>query len=130
MERPFEAMSELIDDGYPVFLTGDFNQPSSLDYTEETVGTRKEITEPVPWPVSEELFDLGFRDTYREVHPDPVEDPASPTAVRRADRLRLRGGPVDHARQQARRRARRRGRRDRGGAVDLRPLARCCRASR
>ena len=32
MERPIEAMTELIDDGYPVFLTGDFNQPSSLDY--------------------------------------------------------------------------------------------------
>jgi len=75
MERPIEAMSGLLDDGYPVFLTGDFNQPSSLDYTEEAVGTRKEITEPVAWPVSEELFDLGFRDSYREVHPDPVEDP-------------------------------------------------------
>ena len=75
MEQPIEAMTELIDDGYPVFLTGDFNEPSSLDYTEETVGTRDGITEPVPWPVSEELFDLGFRDSYREVHPDPVEDP-------------------------------------------------------
>jgi hypothetical protein len=30
----------------------------------------------VPWPVSEELFELGFRDTYREVHPDPVAEPA------------------------------------------------------
>ena len=33
MEQPIEAMAELIDDGYPLFLTGDFNQPSSLDYT-------------------------------------------------------------------------------------------------
>ncbi|HET6830807.1 MAG TPA: endonuclease/exonuclease/phosphatase family protein, partial [Solirubrobacterales bacterium] len=76
LERPIEAMGELLDAGYPVFLTGDFNQPSSLDYTEEAVGTRKEITEPVPWPVSEALFDLGFRDTYREEHPDPVAEPA------------------------------------------------------
>jgi endonuclease/exonuclease/phosphatase family metal-dependent hydrolase len=75
MGRPIEAMTELIDDGYPVFLTGDFNQPSSLDYTAETVGTREGIEEPVPWPVSEELFELGFRDTYREMHSDPVEDP-------------------------------------------------------
>jgi hypothetical protein len=30
----------------------------------------------VPWPVSEALFALGFRDTYREIHPDPVKDPA------------------------------------------------------
>jgi hypothetical protein len=77
MEEPFAAMSELLDDGYPIFLTGDFNQPSSLDYTEETAGTRKEIPEPVPWPVSEELFELGFRDTYREVHSDPVKDPGT-----------------------------------------------------
>ena len=62
MEAPMEAMSELIDDGYPVFLTGDFNQPSSLD-------------EPIPWPVSERLAELGFRDTYREVYPDPRKNP-------------------------------------------------------
>ena len=75
MERPIEAMTKLIDDGYPLFLTGDFNQPSSLDYTADTVGTREGIEEPVPWPVSEELLELGFRDSYREIHPDPVEDP-------------------------------------------------------
>ena len=34
LERPIEAMRGLLDDGYPVFLTGDFNEPSSLDYTE------------------------------------------------------------------------------------------------
>lgn len=77
MERPIEAMTGLLDDGYPVFLTGDFNQPSSLDYTEEAVGTRPEITAPVPWPVSEELLDLGFRDSYRETHPDPVAEPGT-----------------------------------------------------
>ena len=71
-------MSGLIDQGYPVFLTGDFNEPSSLDYTKETVGTRKGIDEPVPWPVSEELLGIGLRDTYREEHPDPVGTPGSP----------------------------------------------------
>jgi endonuclease/exonuclease/phosphatase family metal-dependent hydrolase len=76
LERPMAAMAELLDEGYPVFLTGDFNQPSSLDYTAEAVGTRKEITAPVPWPVSEALFDLGFRDSYREIHDDPVAEPA------------------------------------------------------
>lgn len=75
MERPIEAMTGLIDDGYPLFLTGDFNQPSSLDYTADTVGTREGIAEPVPWPVSEELLELGFRDSYREMHRDPVEEP-------------------------------------------------------
>ena len=75
LESPLGAAAELTDEGYPVFLTGDFNEPSSLDYTEETVGTRPGIDEPVPWPVSEELFELGFRDTYRDAHPDPVKEP-------------------------------------------------------
>ena len=75
LAEPLEAMEELLDEGYPVFLTGDFNQPSSLDYGADTVGTRKGIDQAVPWPVSEELFDIGVRDTYREVHPDPVEEP-------------------------------------------------------
>ncbi len=75
LEQPLESMGELLDEGYPVFLTGDFNEPSSLDYGEETVGTREGIDEPVPWPVSEDLFDLGFRDSYREEHPDPLKEP-------------------------------------------------------
>ncbi|HEX5016043.1 MAG TPA: endonuclease/exonuclease/phosphatase family protein [Actinomycetes bacterium] len=68
-------MKELSEAGYPVFLTGDFNQPSSLDYAEETVGTREGIDEAVPWTVSETLFDIGMYDTFREVYPDPVENP-------------------------------------------------------
>ncbi|MEX2274029.1 MAG: endonuclease/exonuclease/phosphatase family protein [Actinomycetota bacterium] len=75
MEILTPDLEELVEQGYPVFLTGDFNTPSSLDYTEETVGTRKGITQPVPWPVSELLTDVGMRDTYREIHPDPVEVP-------------------------------------------------------
>lgn len=68
-------MQQLSAAGYPVFLTGDFNQPSSLDYAEDTVGTREGITEAVPWTVSEALFDVGMRDTFREIHTDPVENP-------------------------------------------------------
>lgn len=68
-------MQEVTEQGYPAFLTGDFNQPSSLDYTEETAGTREGITEPVPWTVSEALFDIDFRDTFREIHGDPVTNP-------------------------------------------------------
>jgi hypothetical protein len=75
LEQSVQAMAGLIDEGYPVFLTGDFNEPSSLDYGKETVGTREGIDEPVPWPVSEELLDLGFRDSYRDAHPDPLKEP-------------------------------------------------------
>jgi hypothetical protein len=68
-------VATLLDEGYPVFLTGDLNQPSSLDYSEATVGMREGVTEPIPWPVSETLLDVGLRDTFREIHPDPVENP-------------------------------------------------------
>jgi len=68
-------MDDLARQGMPVVLTGDFNQPSSLDYGADTVGTRPGIAEPVAWPVSEALFDIGFRDTYRDIHPDPVASP-------------------------------------------------------
>ena len=30
---------------------------------------------PVKWPVSQALLDAGMRDSYREVHPDPVAVP-------------------------------------------------------
>ena len=75
LDRPIAAMEGLIDDGYPIFLTGDFNEPSSLDYTGNAVGSHEGIDEPVPWPVSEKLLDLGFRDSYRDAHPDPVAEP-------------------------------------------------------
>ena len=75
LSKPLAAMTDLIEQGYPVFLTGDFNEPSSLDYTKETIGSREGIDQPVPWPVSEALFETGFRDTYREEHPDPLKEP-------------------------------------------------------
>ena len=48
LERPMAAMDELIDDGYPVFLTGDFNEPSSLDYTEARSGPARRSPSPSP----------------------------------------------------------------------------------
>jgi len=75
LSEQLRVLPPLAEQGYPVFLTGDFNEPSSLDYTAETVGLRPQITAPVAWPVSEALFAAGFRDTYREIWPDPAENP-------------------------------------------------------
>ena len=44
LEKPVEAMGGLIDQGYPVFLTGDFNEPSSLDYGQDTVARTRGST--------------------------------------------------------------------------------------
>ena len=61
--------------GIPVFLTGDFNSPSHLDWTPAVAEARADVPYPVRWPASAALADAGFVDSYRQVHPDPVADP-------------------------------------------------------
>ena len=61
--------------GIPVFLTGDFNSPSHLDWTRAVADVRADVPYPVRWPASATLADAGFVDSYRNVHPDPVADP-------------------------------------------------------
>jgi endonuclease/exonuclease/phosphatase family metal-dependent hydrolase len=61
--KPYlRPLSRLARSGVPTFLTGDFNSPSHLD-------------EPLVWPVSKALADTGFRDSYREAHPDAAARP-------------------------------------------------------
>ena len=69
------ALPPLAAAGMPTFLTGDFNSPSHLDWTAAVSAVRPEVPYPVDWPVSHALADAGFRDSYREVHPDPLAAP-------------------------------------------------------
>ena len=69
-----ETLGKLADEGVPTFLTGDFNSPSHLDWTEEAVAAR-DLAYPLEWPASKALADAGFRDSYRDAHPDPAADP-------------------------------------------------------
>ena len=75
IQRELRVLPELADAGMPVFLTGDFNSPSHLDWTPAVDAVREEVRYPVIWPVSAALADAGFRDSYREVHPNPVAVP-------------------------------------------------------
>jgi endonuclease/exonuclease/phosphatase family metal-dependent hydrolase len=62
--KPYlKPLSRLARRGVPVFLTGDFNSPSHLDWPN------------LEWPVSKALADAGFRDSYRDVHPDAAARP-------------------------------------------------------
>ncbi|MFI1355754.1 HAD-IA family hydrolase [Streptomyces sp. NPDC020898] len=66
----------VVDDSTPVVLVGDFNTPSHLDWP------------GVEWPVTKAAAEAGLRDSYREVHPDPVRDPGhtwSPVHVEHED---------------------------------------------
>ena len=58
----------------PVFLTGDMNSPSYLDWT-AVAAVRPQVAYPLVWPVSKALADAGFRDSYRDAYPDPVARP-------------------------------------------------------
>ena len=68
-------LSPLAAAGVPVIIGGDFNAPSHLDWTEAMVTARPQVRFPLEWPVSKALADAGFRDSYREIHPDPVARP-------------------------------------------------------
>lgn len=59
----------------PVFLAGDFNCPSHLDWTDANAGKHGGVG-AVGWPVSKAVAAAGLTDTFRFVHPDPVKDPA------------------------------------------------------
>lgn len=58
-----------------VFVTGDFNEPSPLDWTEAAMAAGLHPVK-VEWPTVKRLMDRGFVDGYRAVHPDPVAKPA------------------------------------------------------
>lgn len=67
-----ERLPQLVEAGIPVFLTGDFNAPSHLDWTAAVAEVRDEVVYPFEWPVTQAAFEVGFRDSYREAYPDPV----------------------------------------------------------
>ena len=75
LSRQLAALPGLLAQGIPVVLTGDFNSPSHLDWTPEVASVRSEVRYPVEWPVGRALAVAGFRDSYREVHPDPLAVP-------------------------------------------------------
>src|SRR5215510_3137975 len=69
------ALPPIAASGVPVFIGGDFNAPSHLDWTAAVVTARPQLRFPLEWPVSKALADAGFRDSYREINPDPVAKP-------------------------------------------------------
>ena len=58
-----------------MFVFGDFNEPSELDWTDAAVAAGQQPVK-VQWPTTHRLSEAGFVDTYRAVHPDPVAKPA------------------------------------------------------
>lgn len=70
-----EDVEEQAAKGRVCIYAGDLNQPSHLDWTEETKNIRGHGGLVVPWSVSSCLSANGFHDAYRVVYPDPVKNP-------------------------------------------------------
>ena len=58
-----------------VILGGDFNEPSHLDWTEETKNLYDHNGTVVKWQSSVLLAENGFIDSYRSIYPNPVTHP-------------------------------------------------------
>jgi len=72
---PLAELGKLGQKGVPVFVTGDFNSPSHLDWISGMQAARPAVKYPLAWPVTVAMEQGGFRDSYREAHADPVNRP-------------------------------------------------------
>jgi endonuclease/exonuclease/phosphatase family metal-dependent hydrolase len=60
--------------GKPVFLVGDFNEPSHLDWTPEAATAGLNFGMQVNWPTSRAVAGAGFGDAFRQLRPDEIGD--------------------------------------------------------
>lgn len=89
--KPMVADSNSI----PLIVGGDFNSHSHLDWTEATRNLYNHGGAVVNWTVSKEMEAARFKDSFREIHPDPVKnigttwltDADSLETVNRQDRI-------------------------------------------
>jgi len=58
----------------PVFVVGDFNEPSHLDWTEKAAKSGRHPIK-VEYPTSKEFTKAGFADAWRTVYPDEMKKP-------------------------------------------------------
>jgi exodeoxyribonuclease-3 len=58
----------------PVFVVGDFNEPSHLDWTEEAAKSGRHPIK-VAYPTSLEMAKAGFADAWRTIYPDEMKKP-------------------------------------------------------
>ncbi len=74
VEALLKQIEILPDKDLPIFVVGDFNEPSHLDWTPEAAELGRHPIN-VSWPASLELTKAGFVDAYRVAHPDEINNP-------------------------------------------------------
>ncbi|RCV57980.1 endonuclease [Marinitenerispora sediminis] len=61
--------------GRLTMLAGDLNEPSHRDWTHRTRNLFDHNGTVVEWSTTKAIEEAGFRDSYRDVYPDPVRSP-------------------------------------------------------
>lgn len=72
IDRMLTEVKAVVPEGLPVVLTGDFNEPSHLDWT-TAAAKANQCPLAVRWPSTQAVEAVGLRDAYRSIHPDPVK---------------------------------------------------------
>ncbi len=60
--------------GIPIFLTGDFNEPSHLDWTQQAANAGLHFGKKLDWPASQAVANAGLTDSFRQLRPDEIND--------------------------------------------------------
>ena len=74
IEKLLKTISSLPDKDAPVFVVGDFNEPSHLDWTEAAAKAGRHPIK-VAYPNSLAMVKAGFKDSYRVIYPDEMKNP-------------------------------------------------------
>ena len=74
ISKVLKAIQSISDSKIPVFMTGDFNEPSHLDWTEKAAKSGRHPIK-VAYPTSTEMAKAGFTDAWRTFHNDEMKKP-------------------------------------------------------
>ncbi|KTD10965.1 Endonuclease/Exonuclease/phosphatase family protein [Legionella gratiana] len=79
-----DQLAALAKKGVPVFLTGDFNSPSHLDWSHATLQKQRNHRYVMNWPVTQYAANKGFIDSYRQIFPNAYQYPSITWPAKRA----------------------------------------------
>ncbi len=69
-----DEITARLEAGYAVFLGGDFNEASHLDWGADAAAAGLNFGMAVAWPTSTRVHSAGLHDSFRALRPDAVED--------------------------------------------------------
>ena len=72
--KVLRQVKSIPDKDAPIFVVGDFNEPSHLDWTDSAAKAGRHPIK-VAYPTSTELAKAGFSDSYRTIYPDEMKNP-------------------------------------------------------